>query len=280
MWRQFILPKTLCLILIFHAGLGKNSLRAQDSNNVWNVYLSQYPNGIGSTMVNLSYHDKAPVKKTPHCVIIGASFSGCTFDGMPMEMAWPELYRFSDSVSHWINQKVANHAVGIFTYRCERSNYYYVSDTTGLRATILGKLKDNYFSFIKPYIAIQTDSLWNLYRTFIYPNEEARESMLNKDVLLRLSSAGDNLKQVRKIEHMAYFATPEDRECFITYALKNRFVVVQKDSNENSQYPFRLVLSRADIPELQSISKLTLALKREAIRCKGIYDGWESPVVK
>ena len=104
--------------------------------------------------------------------------------------------------------------------------------------------------------------------------------MLNKDVILRLNAAGDPLTKERKIEHWAYFPTAEDRECYVKYVLKNNFIVEQKDTTGSITYPFKLVFSRVEIPKLEPISKLTLSLREEAVRCKGEYDGWESPVMK
>jgi hypothetical protein len=82
------------------------------------------------------------------------------------------------------------------------------------------------------------------------------------------------------VDHWIYFSTEADRNCFIRYATQDNFKVESKDKDSNLKLPFKLQLSRTDKVDLSSISKLTLELRRQAKKCNGDYDGWETFVVK
>ena len=104
---------------------------AQEGN--WEVYLAQYEKGPGSTVVNMDIKTMAPDKTQPFLFSAGVNFTNCNSDGFPMSDEFNNLNKISDSILALINRMVKNTLVGTFTYQCQRRDYFYVPDTTGLR---------------------------------------------------------------------------------------------------------------------------------------------------
>jgi hypothetical protein len=268
------LCKTLLLTMTL---LIYSQLAAQEEN--WDVYVAQYNKGPASIMLNMGLKKIAPVTNLPFVLVTGVKFKDCPFDGMPSQKEFTNLYKISDSVKTTIDSKVKNNLVGAFTYQCERLDYFYVADTTGLRQQLTALYKNRFSSYI-PYINIKADKEWKGYLDFLYPNEEAFEFMQNQKVIIRLQKEGDKLNKERQVDHWLYFSTEADRNCFISYAVQKNFKIESKEKTANLSHPFKLHLSRTDKVDMASISKITLELRRQAKKCNGEYDGWETFVIK
>jgi len=252
--------------------------KAQDSN--WDVYMAQYENGAGSVVLDMDLKTTAPDKTLPFVLITGVKFKACQKDGMPLEHEFDSLYRVSDSAKALIDHLVKNRMAGTFTYQCERLDYYYLADTAQLR-TNLARLYAASFPGYQPYINIKADKDWKAYLEFLYPNEETYEYMKNQKVVMKLAEAGDKLDQERLVDHFAYFPTENDRECFVTYATQQGFTIASKErSADNPELPFYLHMTKVGRVDIHTISQLTLTLEREAKKCNGNYDGWETILVK
>lgn len=245
----------------------------------WDVYTASYEKGVGSVIINLSAKNYAPVNSLPYLVITGVKFKGCTVDGFPDKDAFIQLYAISDSIKAAIGGSVKNNMVGTFTYQCSRKDYYYVSDTTGLRI-LLDNVFRKYFKVYEAIINIKEDRKWEIYRTGLYPNEITLEFMANDKVLSKLTEAGDKLEKERKVDHWIYFSSENDRDCFINYVIQKNFKIENKDKVSNGMRPYKLQISRVDKVDIGSISRNTLNLRKEAAKCHGEYDGWETFVIK
>ena len=252
-------------------------LMAQEEG--WDVYMAQYEKGPGSTVINMALRQVAPVKNLPYILVTGVKFKDCGNDGFPSKAEFNTLYKISDSVKTIIEHHITNKLAGTFTYQCERLDYYYISDTAGIRQKLTG-LYTKRFKEYEPYISIKQDMDWKAYLDFLYPTEDIYESMTNQKVVLKLQQAGDKLEKERQVDHWIYFTTENDQNCFISYATSNKFKIESKGQTKDPKRPFKLQISRIDKADLSSISKITLELRKQAERCKGDYDGWETFVIK
>ena len=245
----------------------------------WDVYKAQYENGPGSVLIDMGLKKIAPDTKLAFLLITGVTYNDYTVDGFPTKAEFQNLYRISDSASQVINGLTYNKITGTFTCQRQRMDYYYVSDTNHLRE----KLSDIYqkrFPGYQPLIIIREDKKWDKYLNFLYPNDETLEYMNNSKIVLRLEEAGDKLEKERQVDHWIYFGTDKDRQGFIEYALKNKYKIEDSDKVNQGSFSFQLHISRTDKVDLPNINKITLALRKEAEKHKGDYDGWETFVIK
>ncbi len=168
---------------------------------------------------------------------------------------------------------------GTFTHVCQRLDYYYVADTSKLREKLTQLFKERFPSYMYT-ISLKEDKIWAGYLDFLYPNEVSYEFMQNQKLVMALQRGGDKLLKKRPVDHWLYFKTEIDQNCFITYASKQGYRVVAKEKMSYPNPPFKLHISRTDKVDAASISKITIEMKKQAKRCNGEYDGWETFVVK
>ena len=266
--------KFLLAAIIF---LPPQFLTAQEEN--WDVYMAQYEKQPSSITINLALKPISPIKDLPFLLVTGVSFKNCDDEGMPQKREFNMLYKISDSVKAIVDGLVKNKLVGTFTHICQRFDYYYLADTLGLREKIAALYKEKFPLYV-PYLAIKDDKTWSSYLDFLYPNEESYEFMQNQKMVMALKKGGDKLTKQRPVEHWLYFKTEADRNCFVIYATQQKFKIVAREKVAMPKTPFKLLLSRNDKVDAASITKITIEMKKQAKKCNGDYDGWETFVVK
>jgi hypothetical protein len=244
----------------------------------WDTYLARYEKGPGSTMVNMGLKATVPDSTHPFLFAAGVKFRNCTNEGLPAPTSFISLTRISDSVVALMGRLSSSILTGTFSYQCERKDYFYVTDTTGLKQAVTNMLR-TVFPDYTPAFLIKEDKKWDAYLHFLYPNDETREYMANQKIIMRLQKAGDKPEIPRTIDHFLLFKSSADRDCFIYKAISQHFKIV---STENGLTPsdFKLHISRTDNLDLAAVNKLTLWLKNEAKKCKGNYDGWETAITR
>lgn len=276
------MKKLLILALIpFLVECNIKSKKMEHKGN-WESYIATYEKGPGSVLLNMDLVKIAPVKDMSYIVITGVTFTDCTNDGFPSENELTNLPRISGDIEQTISDLTEEDMllVGTFTYQCQRLNYIYVKDSTGIRDKLTELYKSKYANYT-PYINIKQDVNWDAYLQFLYPNIETQWFMKNQKILSQLQANGDDLTKPRKVDHWIYFSNVNDRDAFKKIITDEGFKVESEDKlNDNSINPFKLHISRVDSVDIKSITKLTLGLSNKAKQLNGDYDGWETVVVK
>ncbi len=251
--------------------------KTDDSN--WDAYIANYENGAGSTTLNMDLKKVAPKTDLPYILITGVTYSNCKQDGFPEKEEFNKLYKVSDEVEATISKLTKMELAGTFTYQCERLNYYYINDTTQIRSKLTTLYKSKFGNY-KYYINIKPDKSWDAYLNFLYPNEEIQESMSNQKVIEQLQDGGDDLTKSRQVDHWLYFSNEKNRDLFEKQIAQNGFKIELKEKIDDPDKPFKLHISRDDKVDPESISKITLELRKKAKELEGDYDGWETYIVK
>lgn len=266
---------TFCLglVLLFFA------LPAKSQEEDWDTYTANYKKGPCSVMVDLSLHKTGPIRGLSYVAAIGVMCKDCNDDGLPTPAELEKCYVISDTLKAKLDKLVRNRMVGTFTYRCDRLDYFYVQDTTRIRERMTTLFKV-YFPTYKPYIIIREDRKWNTYKEVLYPNEENAERMENQKMVVKLVQGGDNLTIERPVIHQVDFTSEKDRSCFMSYASSHGYALETSVKRIENELLYKLKMIRSDLVDLESITKITLELNREIKKCRGIYEGWEAPVVK
>jgi len=126
----------------------------------------------------------------------------------------------------------------------------------------------------------RADPEWEVYRKLLFPTAREGQMIHNHHTCDRLRAAGDNLRLPRAIEHRAYFQTAEQRGAFVSRIEKEGFRV-QKEVPPTQESPlFGLHFYRIDTPYYYDIDALTLSLIELGEHVDGVYDGWETSLVK
>jgi Family of unknown function (DUF695)/Regulator of ribonuclease activity B len=273
--------KKICLFIASLLLLSKLSIAQTDSlpSENWDTYLTKIQKKAGSILLNMSLKSSAPQKDYPFLLVTGVKFTDCSREGFPSSREYKKLFIISDSVKATVERTTGAVLCGTFTYQCQRVDYFYVQDTARLRLPLWGLYK-NQFPEYEYFINIKSDKGWNTYLDFLYPSDTVRDFMENQEILMALERAGDKLVRSRPIEHFAYFKTEADRTCFSSYVLKKGFRITKKNNSGGAGAPLLLQFSRIDKPQVNIISRITLELRRQATKCNGEYDAWETAVIR
>ncbi|MBB3697048.1 DUF695 domain-containing protein [Flammeovirga yaeyamensis] len=248
-------------------------------NGRWDVYMAQYENGPGSTILNMDLINSAPKKSLPYLVVTGVTTENCREDGFPQNDEFEKLHDVSDAVENKIQEVTTFEIVGTFTYQCERLDYVYVNDTTKIRQKLTEMYTSNFPEY-EYYINIKIDEDWEAYLKFLYPNEETQEHMSNIKVVAKLAESGDNLEKARQVDHWLYFKDKKRRKLFTDAIIKEGFKIESQEKRIDLRLPYQLRISRTDYVSPNEINTLTLKLRKQAKEFNGEYDGWETFVVK
>ena len=245
----------------------------------WGTYIAEYEGKPGTTLVDMGLKSSAPLSGYPYILVTGVKYKNCREDGFPEQGEFEKLYAISDAIGAKLKSLKLYKMAGTFTHNCERLDYYYISDTSNLRNNLASFYKTKFPSYTY-YISIKTDKDWNAYLDFLYPSEITLEYMSNQKVLNALTDAGDKLVEPRSVDHWAYFGNETDRNCYINFVKKSGFKVEATEINNEQKLKYSIHFSRVDKVDIESITNVTIDLRKSAKKCNGEYDGWESVVVK
>lgn len=247
--------------------------------DAWDVYIADYDGKPGSTVLNMSIYDRTPIKSMPYIVITGLNPKEVDGSGFPTKSEFEVQYPFTDSLGVFMDKLVKNEMVGTFTSEGERLHYFYVSDTTGIRKSLITFYKKRFKKYTY-YLNIKPDAEWKAYREFLYPNEFTREYMGNEKVIMQLMDSGDQLHKERPIDFWAYFKTDADRSKFIDFVTDKGFEITKEDKDRSLDLPYSVQFTKDMAINIMDFTTLTLELRKKAAELNGDYDGWESVVVK
>ena len=190
-----------------------------------------------------------------------------------------KLYKIKDAIYDKMKSVSESHYVGSFMFEGSRFEYYYVKDATDIERHIDKLFKDK-FRGEKYDVYIKSDVAWDLYKNFLYPNDEIKNFMSNRDTVIQLKNAGDDVVTPRKIEHYATFASINDMNVFVAEIEKLGYTVDSKKIIDNEKLPHELKFYRDNSTTLENVMKFTTELIQLAEDQYGSYDGWETYVVK
>lgn len=121
------------------------------------------------------------------------------------------------------------------------------------------------------------DPEWNYYREFLMPNAERRQWMQDRNLVDVLEEHGDVHSIPRRIDHWAYFRTPDARQAFVQDLIPEGFAL---EATSDDAKAFGAQVFRTDTVELDRIHEVVMKLFKLADQHGGNYDGWECPVEK
>jgi len=262
------------MFLTTMACLGTLAAHAQTES--WDVYTKTLSRGKASYMIDMGLAAEAPVKGIGYLVITGVKTQTCTDEGLPDSQEFQGLYKVSDAVIPAIGMKTTFRYAGTCTYQCERLDYFYVRDTTGIR-TALEKVYRDQFRDYTSQIQIKADAAWDTYFKFLYPDAMTVEYIRNRKMVQELKVKGIDPDVEHTIQYSFMFTADTGIDAFMTEAAKLGLKLYQRPSRIKNgklvQYP--LLLTGPSKTGLGDISQITLQLSDLCAKYNGTLQGWE-----
>lgn len=120
------------------------------------------------------------------------------------------------------------------------------------------------------------DSKWEMYLDNLFPDPYGLLSIQNRQTIMALEEAGDDLNIVREIEHYLFFQTKTSMERSVAQLLSHGYSVKEYVKDDESDYSYGVVLTKCEAITPDIISETTTSLYESAIQEHGIYEGWST----
>lgn len=250
------------------------SASAQNEN--WDTYMAKLGDKPGSVLVDLGLYETAPEKLYPNLVITGPEVQNCDGYGLPGKEEIDVLEEILDATGNFLTGVTPKVLAGTLTYNCQRVNYYYVKDTTGIRNAI-ARLYNRSYKNYSYALTIKPDPDWKTYLTFLYPDEATRLWMENDKIIAKMMERGDSLSKPRNIDFDLYFKTDTDRKAMVAYAKSKGYKADISVISKSATAPFEVIVSKYGPIKMDAINEMAADLKREIRKHSGLYNGWEAP---
>ena len=277
--QKIFLMKIICYLIVF-LSTGLIGINAQTTTESWNTYIASYEDGLpGSTTLRMDLINEAPFKDFPFVLVTGINYTTSRPDRFPDNETFDLLYKVEDEVEVLIGKETEVILAGTFTFNKERLSYFYINDDQGLKSKIENFYKQNY-SDNKFYLNIKEDKGWGYYKDFLYPNEETLHFMSTESVVMNLEEAGDILTKERRVDHWFYFSTKSALNSCKIELIKQKFAIESIEENTDDSLPFKLQVWKNDKVDMLTIYPITVELRNIAKSYNGLYDGWETFVIK
>jgi len=242
----------------------------------WDTYMAKIDGKPGSVLVDMGLMTTAPNYKYPNLVITGPQAQKCNAQGVPDTNEIALLEEILTATGNFITGVTPKLLTGTFTYNCQRLNYYYVKDTTGLR-NALARVYARTYKDYNYAIKIKHDPEWSVYRTFLYPDEATQNWMENNKVIAAMIKRGDSVKTPREVTFNVYFDSDTARSAFEVEVTAKGYAVKRKTQSKKKRALYAIVLSKNSAIAHEEIDKETAELKETVKRHNGRYEGWEAP---
>jgi uncharacterized protein (TIGR01619 family) len=257
----------------------ENLLHDKEYKAEWEFYFSTVDDKLGSIAVDLGFHNVAPMQDKQNVAWVSIKLKSPREDGLTTADESVLLGQIEDKVVEKVSSALNAVYVGRLTSDGHRDFYFYISDTS-----LFGKLVKEAMTGYDQYqyeFGAKPDMGWEGYLGFLYPNPQQFQTILNRRVVDQLEKGGDKLTKAREVSHWIYFKTEADRNSFLQKVRKDGFSLLSSSYDQKlTAFPYKLVITRVDKVDWQSVNEYVIPLWRLASESNGDYDGWETEIIK
>lgn len=250
-----------------------------ESNENWVTYVTTIDNEhLGSILVDLSFRQTSPIDKLDQLLVVEVPLLTKQENGLPHNNEFEVLRNVEDAVESALRVTGNDVFVGHLYCQSVMSLYHYVPanlDPTYLLADAL-KTFDGYTHSFR----LKPDSEWNGYFDFLCPSPLENQRIGNDMVIANLVEHGDLLDRERQVDHWIYFNAESDRSSFLVEVESRGHKVEELYEDKEFDPPLKVQISRNDKVTTEATDEYILDLWQLANDHNGVYDGWETFIVK
>jgi hypothetical protein len=149
--------------------------------------------------------------------------------------------------------------------------YFYAEDAKSLNAIVSKMLSNSTYVYES---SVVKDTKWDFHYKNLLPSELEEAHIQSEKIIFLLEEEGDDLTQVRPVEHYVSFTTPTQKERFLENLALEGFVFKDEISSEDFENGIALVKNHAVNEEevRKIVEDLFEAIKKE----QGYYEGWST----
>ena len=238
-----------------------------------------YPCEMGEHRAFIFYDHgiRTAIDTYPHATLIKVRLAirEPTPQGLPTNEEFPQLSALEDQLSAEVT-KSGGLYVGRVTVAGYRYFHFFAPLSREDAAALAARVGEAFGYELR--VVVKEDPKRSGYWDDLFPSDRDWQVLQDLKVIESLDGHGDNNEVPRRIDHWAYFPTPEARNAFETWSVEKGFEVQSRLEPDDAKAAYGLQVFHTARPRLDEISIHTLGLMEQAKKLGGDYDGWESSV--
>jgi len=247
-----------------------------DNDEQWTTFLRDLDDSPGTVNLNHEWLEKGPESGRRTLVRVTIAMQSSRGQGMPERAEFEALGTLEDGLVEQVEKGGDAVFVATLMHHDERTAYFYTkraSASVAAAEKVVAGWKSH-----KAEVSTLEDADGEIFIETVCPT--AAEIRWNGDMMVirQLEEGGDDLKTPRPINHFAYFEDPESAESFAEWARENEFDVEPTEEGDTGDY--LVAFSHNGPPDIEDIFDRTSAADETASEFGGMYDGWETEVVR
>lgn len=238
----------------------------------WDFYALLVDSEPASIYLDLGLAQDAPIDSQPHHAYLRVNMRRPRPDGLSSNEEFEELSAVEDSLTEAFARSRSTTYAGRNTSGGNRDFYFYTNNAATFAASVRVVMSGH--SDYNFEIGERLDPEWSVYFNFLYPSPDDLQRILNRRVVDNLAAHGDDLSEVRPIEHFAYFPNSSAAAKLRNYLREEGFSIGEPPIDGGT---VAVSFKRIDRPE--DIDDVVIPVARRVQELGGEYDGWGREVV-
>lgn len=245
----------------------------------WEQYFTENEDQVMSILVDMNVTEKIEVEGYPVAMMVRISYENQDVNGFPTI----EETQVLEPLEAHLNEHLKKHSIitpGRLTSNGIREHVYYAQQSID---KLLVSICEQLFmpkGYAVDIIEIKEKKPWDFYFNVLYPDQYEQQYIGNQWVINQLEEHGNRAEVPREITHLIYFRDTKKMRKFLKAVKKEGFVsgVGSVEVNEDGEYA--CTVNHTDAVELLIINSVTDYLITVSAKYEGIYDGWETSIIK
>ena len=241
-----------------------------DVKQDWEFYPCQVDDHPASIFLNLGYAEHLPLTDSPTLLVIGLQMLEPGDHGIGVEPDVRTLFAAEDVIVAEAEARGLRFVGRVRHNGDWQLSFYGRPEHEPMLAEIallgLGEQARGYRT------ASQDDPDWGYFRTFLMPNRERFQWIMNRRVVDQLRTHDDRLEEARPVDHYLEFPLDATLEPFIAQVEELGFTVVDAPAAQDGR--LLVHLCRSDALDGLRIHGVVMELIHLATAAGGEYEGW------
>ena len=245
----------------------------------WEVYFSELEGHAASILVDMEVTEEIEVNEFPIAMMVRLSSKSPDINGFPSF----EEAQILDELETQLKEKSEKHSIitpGRITYNGIREYVFYAQQN--IVDLLINNCEQIFGSkgYAFEILELQEEEPWDFYFNILYPNQYEQQYIGNQWLTDQLEEHGDRAEVPREITHILYFKDTKGMKKFLKAVKKEGFMPEMDSLELNEDGYYTCLINHTEVVELPIINSVTDYLITIAEKYEGIYDGWETSVIK
>ncbi len=236
----------------------------------WNHYICQVDEAAASIFLDMGIGKSAPMLGFTEAAYIRLWMNNPRPDGLSSQEEFDTLISIEDALKAEIERAGTTIYVGRNTSSGRRDFYFYTKDGEVFRASASAAMAK--FGGYRAEIGIRPDERWSVYFDCLYPNDNQKQVMSNRDVVRVLGDEGDDGRTPRQIDHLIIVGTRKQGDALARAVSSLGFTLKPPTPFEQANGTWSVEFDKIEAPV--EIDDTTVMLSKLAREHGGEYDGW------